>query len=64
MAKRLDIAPGGDKLAVAKSTVGNPGGGVGVRVLIDDTLITSKSAALLALTAIRQRVGEDTWPLA
>lgn len=64
MAKQFDIVPGGDKLAVAKSTVANPGGGIGVRVIIDDALITSKTAARLAVEAIRQRVTEDTWPIA
>lgn len=64
MAKQLDIVPGGDKLAVAKSTVANPGSGIGVRMVIDDTLITSRTAALMALTAIRQRISEDTWPIA
>lgn len=64
MAKQFDIAPGGDKIAVAKSTVANPGGGIGVRVIIDDALVTSKAASRLAVEAIRQRVTEDTWPIA
>lgn len=64
MAKQFDIAPGGDKIAVSKATVANPGSGIGVRMVIDDTLITSRTAALMALTAIRQRISEDTWPIA
>jgi hypothetical protein len=63
MAKQFDAAPGADKLAIVKSTVGGLGGSIGVRVIIDDTLITSKTAAKLAVEAIRQRIGEDTWPI-
>ncbi len=64
MAKQFDAAPGADKLAIVKSTVGGLGGTIGLRIIIDDALITSLMAAELALEAIRQRVIEETWPIA
>lgn len=64
MAKQLDVAPGGDKISVVKSTVGAIGGGIGIRIIIDDAVITSRMAARLAVEAIEQRIREDTWPLA
>lgn len=42
---------------------GNPGGGIGVRVLIDDTVITSEVDALLALTAISNEISRRNWPI-
>lgn len=64
MAKQFDAAPGASKLEVAKSTVGGLGGSIGMRAVIDDAVITSKTATLLALEAIKHRVMEDTWPSA
>lgn len=63
MAKQFDAAPGADKLAIVKSTVGGLGGSIGVRVIVDDALVTSKSTARLAVEAIRQRIIEETWPI-
>jgi hypothetical protein len=34
----------------------------GVRVIVDDGIVTSEQAVLLALEAISQRIREDTWP--
>lgn len=36
----------------------------GVRVIIDDSIVTSKNAALIAIEVIEQSIREDTWPLA
>lgn len=63
MAKQFDAPLGSDKLAVAKSTVVGLGGSIGIRVIIDDTIATSRAAAALAIEAIRQRIVEDTWPI-
>lgn len=43
--------------------VGNPGGGIGVRVIIDDTIITSEVDALLALEAIENEISRRNWPV-
>lgn len=42
---------------------GNPGGGIGVRVLIDDTIVTSEQDALLALKAIENEISRRNWPV-
>lgn len=64
MAKQFDAAPGADKLTVAKSTVGGLGGSIGVRAIFDDAVVTSKMGAFLGIEAIRQKIFEDTWPMA
>ena len=64
MAKQFDYTRGNDKIAVAKSAVGAIGGGIGVRVIIDDTVVTSKEQAVIALETAFQKIMEDTWPLA
>ncbi|MCH4151448.1 MAG: hypothetical protein LKF30_05810 [Sphingobium sp.] len=64
MAKQFDYTRGNDKLAVAKSTVGAIGGGIGVRLIIDDTVVTSKEQAALGVEIAIQKIIEDTWPLA
>jgi hypothetical protein len=43
--------------------VGDPGGGVGVRVIVDDTVITSEVDALLALKSIENEIIRRTWPV-
>lgn len=40
------------------------GGAIGVRVIIDDAVLTSKEQVLMALGVIRSRVLEQTWPAA
>ena len=43
---------------------GNPGGGIGVRVLIDDTVVLSAQDAAVILDNIAQRViSSKTWPV-
>jgi hypothetical protein len=43
---------------------GNPGGGIGVRVLIDDTIVLSAADAALILEAIQERImSTKTWPV-
>jgi len=64
MAKQFDYTRGNDKLAVAKSTVGAIGGGIGVRLIIDDAVVTSKEQAALGVEIAIQKIIEDTWPLA
>lgn len=34
----------------------------GVRVIVDDAIVTSEAGVILALQAIAQRIQEDTWP--
>lgn len=43
--------------------VANPGGGVGMRLIIDDTIITSEQDAWLALRAINNEIRRRTWPV-
>ena len=64
MAKQFDYTRGNDKVAVAKSTVGGIGGVIGVRVIVDDTVLTSKEQAYLGLEIALQKIIEDTWPIA
>lgn len=41
----------------------NPGGGIGLRVVIDDTVITSEQDAELALLAITNELRKRNWPV-
>lgn len=40
------------------------GGTIGVRVTIDDAVLTSKEQALLHLEAVEIAIRKQTWPLA
>ena len=40
------------------------GGTIGVRVTVDDAVLTSKGQAVAALDVIRSRIIEQTWPAA
>lgn len=40
------------------------GGTIGVRVTVDDAVLTSKEQAIAALDSIRRRIVEQTWPAA
>lgn len=42
---------------------GNPGGGIGVRVIIDDTVVTSEVDALLALESAKNEISRRNWPI-
>lgn len=64
MAKQIDYVRGNSKIDVVKSTVGAIGGGIGVRVIFDDAVISSKEQAALGLEVAIQKIMEDTWPLA
>lgn len=64
MAKQFDYTLGNDKLTVAKSTVGGLGGTIGVRVIIDDAVLTTKAQAFLGIEIALQKLIEDTWPIA
>lgn len=67
MAVQLDVTP----RAVAEPNsgiattlgVGGLGGTIGVRVTIDDAVLTSKEQVIQALEAVRNSVIMDTWPL-
>lgn len=43
--------------------VANPGGGIGVRVIIDDTVVTSEMDTWLALRAINNEIRKRNWPV-
>lgn len=43
--------------------VANPGSGIGMRVIIDDTVIASEQDAELALLAITRELRKRTWPV-
>lgn len=67
MAVQLDVTP----RAVAEPNsgiattlgVGGLGGAIGVRVTIDDAVLTSKEQVIQALEAVRNSVVMDTWPI-
>lgn len=40
------------------------GGTIGVRVTVDDAVLTSREQALLAIDTVRQKIVEQTWPAA
>lgn len=66
MAVQIDSVPRpqNDSTGVTVTTgVGNPGGGIGMRVIIDDTIITSEMDAWLALRAINNEIRKRTWPV-
>ncbi len=43
--------------------VANPGGGIGIRVLIDDSVLTSEMDTWLALRAVNNEIRKRTWPV-
>lgn len=40
------------------------GGTIGVRVTVDDAVLTTREQAILALDSIRDKIMEQTWPAA
>lgn len=68
--KEWNTKPGDDKVAVQKlasvtAVTGGAtslGGTTGIRVLVDDAVITSKHDALRLLNIIEQKLTEDAWP--
>lgn len=65
MAIQYDAVPrvGNDNTNIARTlAVGNPGGGIGVRLIIDDTVLTSKADVLQQITSLMETVIENTWP--
>ena len=66
MAVQIDSVPRpqNDSTGVTVTTgVANPGGGIGVRVIIDDTVITSEQDAELALLSITNELRKRNWPV-
>lgn len=43
---------------------GSLGGTIGVSVIIDDAVLTSKSDALRHIEAVAKKITEQTWPAA
>lgn len=67
MAVQFDSTPravADDSNVAVTLGAGNPGGGVGVRVLVDDTVIVSKEAALRHLQTVMEVITKRTWPVA
>lgn len=65
MAIQYDAVPrvGNDNTNITRTlAVANPGGGIGVRLIIDDTVLTSKTDARLAIISLLETVIENTWP--
>lgn len=59
MAKQFDYTRGNNKVSVVKSTVGAIGGDVGARLIIDETVISSKEQAEIGLRIALQKITED-----
>lgn len=67
MSVQLDSSgrPVADASNVALTTgTAGLGGTIGVRVTIDDAVITSKADAQLAIESIQLAIAKQTWPLA
>lgn len=65
MAIQYDAVPrvGNDNTNITRTLErDDPGGGIGVRLIIDDTVLTSKEQVLLAVTSLVETVIENTWP--
>lgn len=65
MAIQYDAVPrvGNDNTNITLTlAVANPGGGIGVRLIIDDTVLTSKEQVMLAITSLYETMIENTWP--
>lgn len=65
MAIQYDAVPrvGNDNTNITRTlAVGNPGGGIGVRLIIDDAVLTAKADVLQQLTSLMETVIENTWP--
>lgn len=58
------MPPNNDPSTVA-TTLGQAslGGTIGVRIIIDDALLTSKHDALRLVRAIKNKLAQETWPL-
>ncbi|MGN6122857.1 MAG: hypothetical protein ACTHOJ_07860 [Sphingomonas oligoaromativorans] len=64
MAKQFDAVLPAQKLNVTKSTVGGLGGTIGLRIVIDDTILPGRADAMRLIDAAWQKIVEDTWPAA
>lgn len=54
-----------DASDVAMTTgVASLGGTIGVRVIVDDALLTTREQALLALESVAAAITKETWPAA
>lgn len=65
MAIQYDAVPrvGNDNTNITRTlAVGAPGGGIGVRLIIDDAVLTSKEQVMLAITSLYETMIENTWP--
>ncbi len=65
MAIQYNAVPrvGNDNTNITRTlAVGAPGGGIGVRLIIDDAVLTSKEQVQLIVTSLLETVIENTWP--
>ena len=65
MAIQYDAVPrvGNDNTNITRTlAVANSGGGIGVRLILDDTVLTSKEQVLLAITSLYETLIKNTWP--
>lgn len=70
--REFNINPGQDKVAVVKNSSATAvtggatslGGTIGIRLMIDDAVVTSKLEVLRAIEVLEGRIVEDTWPIA
>lgn len=59
------LRTGNDITNVATTTgAASLGGTIGVRVTVDDAVLTSKEQALLAIESVRNQIIRQTWPAA
>lgn len=67
MSVQFDVTPrsvaDGSSIATTLGTA-SLGGTIGVRLTVDDAVLSSKEQVLQALTVLRDRVTKQTWPFA
>jgi hypothetical protein len=67
VAVQYDAVPrvGNDNTNITRTLgVGAPGGGIGVRIIVDDAVLTSKSDVLQQVTSLMETIIEGQWPAA
>lgn len=65
MAVQYDAVPrvGNDNTNITRTLgVGAPGGGIGVRIIVDDAVLTSKNDVLQEVTSLMETIIEGNWP--
>ena len=68
--REYNYTPGQDKISITDTATAtavsggaaNLGGTIGLRIILDDAVMTTREGAYLAIEIIRQRMLERNWP--